>query len=141
MVRSKAQGRQRLGHELAFSLRAQPTRRQVAKPRGEQIIADCEGVIDIAAVMFNVNGRELRYPGRAAPAVSRVRQIAMYVAHVALGYSMREVGDGFSRDRTTVLHACHSVEDLRDDADFDMMVTAMERVVRAAFQLPQAGHE
>lgn len=140
-MRTEAIGRRRLGHELASNLRAQPARGRPAAPRGEQIVADCEGVIDIAAVMFNVNGRELRYPGRASPSVSRVRQIAMYVAHVALGYSMREVGDGFARDRTTVLHACHSVEDLRDDADFDAMVTAMERVVRAAFQLPQPGQD
>jgi chromosomal replication initiation ATPase DnaA len=57
----------------------------------------------------------------------------MYVAHVALGLSMRDVGQGFGRDRTTVLHACHLIEDLRDDAEFDGMVATMERIVTVAF--------
>lgn len=134
-VRSAALGQERLERELAAGLGTQGRIRPVSPVRSEQIVEDCEGIIDVAAVMFNVNGRELRHPGRASSAVCRVRQIAMYVAHVALGYSMREVGDGFGRDRTTVLYACHQVEDLRDDAEFDAMVAAMERVVRAAFRV------
>jgi chromosomal replication initiation ATPase DnaA len=113
-------------------------RRSIVRLRREQVINDCQCVIDIAATMFNVNGRELRQPVRSASPICRVRQMAMYVAHVTLGYSMREVGDGFGRDRTTVLHACHQIEDLRDDAEFDAMVAAMERVVRAASRLTGA---
>jgi chromosomal replication initiation ATPase DnaA len=92
-------------------------------------------MLDIASALFSVSGKELRRPGRTGMGVSRVRQIAMYVAHVGLGLSMSEVGRGFGRDRTTVLHACHLVEDLRDDADFDRMVTITERVARAAFRM------
>lgn len=94
----------------------------------------CECMIDIAAAMFNVCGKELRRPGRTTTGVARVRQIAMYVAHVALGLSMREVGRGFGRDRTTVLYACHLVEDLRDDEDFDRIVGMTERVAVAALR-------
>ena len=46
----------------------------------------------------------------------------MYVTHVTLRINMSDVGRGFGRDRTTVVHACHLVEDLRDDEDFDRMV-------------------
>ncbi|MCL4785146.1 MAG: hypothetical protein KJZ70_19130, partial [Bryobacterales bacterium] len=67
----------------------------------ERVLAACEGVIDIAAILFNVSGKELRSPGRSTLAVSRVRQIAMYAAHVRLGFTMGEVGLGFGRDRTT----------------------------------------
>ena len=95
--------------------------------------AVCDGVIDIAAALFNVSGRELRHPGRSGLGVARVRQIAMYVTHVSLGLSMRDVGQGFGRDRTTVLHACHLIEDMRDDAEFDGIVAMAERVVRAVF--------
>jgi chromosomal replication initiation ATPase DnaA len=66
--------------------------------------------------------------------VSRVRQIAMYVAHVVLGLSMRDVGKGFGRERTTVLHACHLIEDLRDDPDFDRFVAVTERIASVAFR-------
>lgn len=96
-------------------------------------MAACEGVIDIAAALFNVSGKDLRGPGRSTLAVSRVRQIAMYVAHVTLRFTMGDVGQGFGRDRTTVLHACHQIEDLREDAEFDDIVARVEQVVAAAF--------
>jgi len=101
--------------------------------RTGRIVAVCDAVIDIAAALFNVSGREMRHPGRSPLAVARVRQIAMYVTHVTLRMSMRDVGEGFGRDRTTVLYACHQVEDMRDDEDFDQIVLLLERVVRAAF--------
>jgi hypothetical protein len=31
------------------------------------------------------------------------------------------------------MHACHLVEDMRDDVDFDAIVTAFERIVNSAF--------
>jgi hypothetical protein len=94
----------------------------------------CDCLIDIAAALFNVSGRELRRPGRSTLDVTRVRQIAMYVGHVVLRLSMSDVGRGFGRDRTTVLYACHLVEDMRDDADFDRIVAIMERVAGVAFR-------
>lgn len=99
----------------------------------EQAIALCEGVIDVSAALSGVSSKEMRLTGWTRMAVARVRQIAMYVTHVALGLPMAEVGKGFRRDRTTVLHACHLVEDLRDDRDFDAIVATLERVSLAAF--------
>ncbi|EHK53588.1 chromosomal replication initiator, DnaA-like protein [Mesorhizobium alhagi CCNWXJ12-2] len=94
----------------------------------------CEGMIDIVAALFNVSGKELRRSGRADQSITRVRQIAMYVSHVVLRLSMNEVGHGFGRDRTTVLYACHLIEDMRDDEDFDCLVARAERVALAAFR-------
>ena len=81
--------------------------------------------------------RELADRLQRSPGVARVRQIAMYVAHVVLEISMREVGEGFGRDRTTVLHACHQIEDLRDDEEFDAIVATFERVAKVAFGQPE----
>ncbi|RST83865.1 chromosomal replication initiator DnaA [Aquibium carbonis] len=105
----------------------------VARPP-ERVVFVCDCMIDICSALFNVSGRELRASGRATTSVSRVRQIAMYVTHVIMGLSMSEVGRGFGRDRTTVLHACHLVEDMRDDADFDAIVAMTERVAGAALR-------
>lgn len=66
-----------------------------------------------------------------------VRQISMYVCHVALGIPQAEIGQAFGRDRTTVGHACHVVEDRRDDAAFDDLVSALERMVSAVFGLSE----
>ena len=108
--------------ECAFGLRA------------ERAMEICESMIDICAALFNVPSKELRQTGRTTNGVARVRQIAMYVTHVSLRVSMQEVGRGFFRDRTTVRHACHLVEDMRDDEDFDRVVLMTERVARAAFR-------
>lgn len=51
----------------------------------------------------------------------------MYVAHVAWGLTMTEVGTLFGRDRTTVHHAVRLVEDLRDDQQMDRMIDGIER--------------
>lgn len=100
----------------------------------ERVVFVCDCMIDICSALFNVSGRELRASGRAPTSVCRVRQIAMYVTHVVMGLSMSDVGRGFGRDRTTVLHACHLVEDMRDDADFDAIVAMTERVAGAALR-------
>lgn len=103
--------------------------------RKEEVALElCESMIDIAATLFNVSSKEMRRPGRAPLPVARVRQVAMYVAHVALGLTMGEVGRGFGRDRTTVLHACQVVEDLRDDAEFDRIVASTERIAAIALR-------
>ena len=101
--------------------------------REERTFELCEGMIDIAAALFNVSGKDIRRPGRCDSAVTRARQIALYVAHVALGLSMRDIAPAFNRDRTTVVYACHMIEDMRDDRDFDRVIVMVERVALAAF--------
>ena len=60
--------------------------------------------------------------------LSQSRQIAMYVCHVALQFSLSEVGQAFNRDRTTVAYACRVIEDRRDDRAFDEFVASIERL-------------
>lgn len=94
----------------------------------------CDDLIDLLSVFFNVSGRQLRSPSRTATPVARVRQIGMYVAHVSLGLRMSWVGTGFGRNKSTVVHACHTVEDMRDDEDFDAIVARVERLAAIAFR-------
>lgn len=100
--------------------------------REDRTIELCEAMIDIAAALFNVPSKAIREPGRSPLGVSRVRQVAMYVAHVVLRLNMSVIGKAFGRDRTTVLYACQLIEDLRDDPDFDRIITMTERVALAA---------
>lgn len=103
------------------------------KTREEEVIAICDAMMDILAACFSVSTCDLRSQDRAIAPVARVRQIGMYVCHVALGMTMSEVAKGFARDRTTIVHACHLIEDLRDDMDFDRICSTVERIARAAF--------
>lgn len=122
---------------LCLSIEASPVGsdfQPVPKLRDEVVMDICECLIDMASALFSLPSKELRGAGRSTLPVSRVRQIAMYVAHVVLRLTMADVGRGFGRDRTTVLHACQLVEDLRDDAEFDRVVSMFERVASAAFR-------
>jgi chromosomal replication initiation ATPase DnaA len=87
-------------------------------------------VIEYAVgVVFEVEVRELRSPTRGTADAAFARQVAMYLAHVACGLSFSEIGRVFARDRTTVSHACHVVEDSRDNPRTDRTLDLMEAVV------------
>jgi chromosomal replication initiation ATPase DnaA len=101
-------------------------------PRG-QMVEVCDAFIDILAAFFGVPGHELRSGDRCRREVARVRQIGMYVAHTLFGMTMTEVAQGFGRDRSTVMHACHLIEDAREDKDFEKILVAFERLASATF--------
>lgn len=94
---------------------------QGAWPPVEAIVAAVQGVaVD-----------ELKAPGRRSARVAFARQCAMYLAHVVLGASYTEIGRRFSRDRTTVAHACRVIEERRENAAFDRLLTSIEDSIRA----------
>ena len=79
--------------------------------------------------VFMVASTDLWGGTRGRPRVAFARQVAMYLAHVACGLTLTEVGQVFSRDRTTVAHACCLVEDLRDEPAFDRSLELLEGVL------------
>lgn len=107
--------------------------------RYEQSLDLCEGLIELLSVFFNVSSRQLRSERRTPSPVCRVRQIGMYVAHVTFGMKMDWVAEGFRRDRTTVIHACHAIEDLRDDEEFDILVARTEKLAMIALPVECGG--
>jgi chromosomal replication initiation ATPase DnaA len=81
--------------------------------------------------VFKVASAELWSGTRGAPRAAFARQVAMYLAHVACGLTLTEVGLVFDRDRTTVAHACGLIEDLRDDPLLDRSLELLEAVMRS----------
>jgi len=55
----------------------------------------------------------------------------MYLTHVVFEMSLARVADAFGRDRTTAAHACHLIEDGRDDPAFDAL---MDRITEATIE-------
>ncbi|MEM7328214.1 MAG: helix-turn-helix domain-containing protein [Pseudomonadota bacterium] len=68
-------------------------------------------------------------PERGSRELVRARQIAMYLSHVGMGMSLSRVAAVFERDRSTVAHACHRIEEMRDESAFDVWMDALERGV------------
>jgi len=92
-------------------------------------------IIQAVASAFGICEMELRASTRRGAPAAYARQVAMYLAHVACGYSLTEVGLLFHRDRTTAAHACRKIEDCRDDPDLDFSLDCLESAVRGwAFQ-------
>lgn len=78
------------------------------------------------AVAWDVEAQALKAPTRGEQDVAFARQVAMYVAHVAMGISLNQVAQNFGRDRTTARHACRVVEDRRDEPAFDERMRGVE---------------
>ena len=112
------------------SERFQDTRERIGQRHGAR--AALRQVIDPAvALVFEVDQSELGAATRRSPRAAFARQVAMYLTHVVCGLSMTEVGALFSRDRTTVAHACEVVEDRRDDPELDSRVERLECAIAA----------
>ena len=83
-------------------------------------------VTHLVAVATDVPPRDIvAVKGSTARGV-RARQIAIYLAHVSFHWPLARVAFAFGRDRTTCAHACHRIEDLRDDPVFDARLLAVE---------------
>jgi hypothetical protein len=75
---------------------------------------------------------EIVRPGRGSAPAALARHIAMYLCHVAFEQSLSRVAIAFGRDRSTVAHACHAIEDRREEPSFDAWMAAMEHMLRGA---------
>lgn len=105
----------------------------VARPSSLPIRNICRIVGHMTGEMVSLVGARVQMRRDRRRTLCHVRQIAMYVCHVALQIPLHEIGHAFGRDRTTVGHACHVVEDRRDDPAYDEFVGAVERIVTSVF--------
>jgi hypothetical protein len=90
----------------------------------------CHWVAFCVARDFSLELSDLFRPTRGAPRVAFARQVAMYLAHVGFELSFATISRVFDRDPTTVSHACHIVEDSRDDIWLDCRLEALELCCR-----------
>jgi hypothetical protein len=82
---------------------------------------------------FGLEMAALFAPTRGAPRAAFARQVAMYLAHIGFELSFGTISRVFDRDRTTVSHACHVVEDGRDDIWLDCRLEALELFCRSGW--------
>lgn len=85
----------------------------------------------LVALVFGVAPQDLAAPTRQQAPVSFARQVAMYLTHVVFGVSLTRVGAAFGRDRSTAAHACHVIEEAREDYYVDEVVARIDAALRA----------
>jgi len=84
----------------------------------------------VTSFALNVEVDHILGDPRGSAEVAFARQVAMYLCHVAFELSLGRVAWAFGRDRSTVAHACHTIEDRRDEAAFEHWICALEMVLR-----------
>lgn len=99
--------------------------------RRASAVVSCRVSKTVAATAFGVTRTPLSGLGPQNREAVLARQVAMYLSHVCFGVAMTDIAKVFRRDRTTVTHACHTVEDRRDDHLFDGMLDRMEAAALA----------
>ncbi len=89
-------------------------------------------ITSLVALATDMPAREIAGPTRRNHAATRARQVAIYLAHVALSWSLGRAALAFGRDRTTASTAVRTVEDMRDDPGMDARIAELELCVRHA---------
>lgn len=92
-----------------------------------------------ARLVKSVVAFAMQVPLAALDAVTRgdaqaalARQVAMYLTHVTFSLSLARTARAFFRDRSTVSHACHRIEDKRESERFDIWIAGLEEMLGAA---------
>lgn len=75
---------------------------------------------------------------RREPVVRQARRTAMYLTHVAYGWSLERVGHAFGRNRVTVGAACRRVEDERDLPDIDSRIERLTEALQVMLDAAEA---
>ena len=95
----------------------------------EEQIADCARATlasSVAAFALGQDADLANRQERGSRETIAVRRLAMYLTYTAFGMSLARCAVAFSRDRSTVAHACQIIEDRRDEDGFDAWVDGLE---------------
>ncbi|HZX86300.1 MAG TPA: helix-turn-helix domain-containing protein [Reyranella sp.] len=103
-----------------------------ASPQSDAPFESCSIAARLAAKAAGVPLDEVLHAQRGCRDSAAARALAMYLAHVGLGVSMRRVALGFNRHRSTVAYACRRIEERREVAGWDRWVDALEDDARCA---------
>ncbi len=117
----------------------EPVRRTLSvetRPYAEVVCELCEQTV---ALTLEVPLKQMRARTRMTQDVALARQIAMYLASTMFDLQAVDIAPYFKRDRTTVGHACRTVEDKRESLSFDTTLCQLETILELAVEAIEAG--
>jgi len=83
----------------------------------------------VASYGLDIPQEEILTAPRGRAETAFARQVAMYLCHGGFQMSLARVAVAFGRDRSTVAHACHAIEDRREEPQFDLWIGALEALL------------
>lgn len=105
------------------------------RPPERRVFRVGEDVLLVQMAVAEVTGvglTDLASGKRGGAQAAFARQTAMYLCHLVFRMSARRVAEAFGRDRTTVRHALHRIEELREDRELDRVLNWLEAMLRRA---------
>ena len=93
-------------------------------------ISEAEAIIDKVRNYYELSERAVKGPGRQKTFV-KARFISMYILRATTTFTLKEIGEIFDRDHTTVIHALQVVNDvigLHYDTDFKDDLKEIEKI-------------
>jgi len=92
-------------------------------------------VNQMVASVFELTADKLLHNDRGHSKTTRARQIAIYLMHTCLSFSLTEIAKFYHKDRTTISYSCRVVEDLRDTPAFDERLQELEQTIQTVLFL------
>jgi chromosomal replication initiation ATPase DnaA len=93
----------------------------------------------LVGLAMGISSAEILSPCRGSMRAAFARQLSMYLLHTSLSLPYGEIARICGRDRTTVSHACRTIEDARDDWRQDRLIQDLEEMLLAVDPLLGAG--
>jgi chromosomal replication initiation ATPase DnaA len=93
-------------------------------------------VMQLVAVRLGVPSETIRRTSRLPIPALRARRVAMYLAHVALGWQLERVGHAFGVNRQTASNAATRIEDAREHEALNQLLEELEDAIHAVVDAP-----
>ncbi|MGQ0533155.1 MAG: helix-turn-helix domain-containing protein [Caulobacteraceae bacterium] len=94
--------------------------------------AAAELAASVASFALGVPELAILDTARGGTQTAFARQVAMYLCHTGFQLSLARIAAAFGRDRSTVAHACHVIEDRREEPQFELWIAGLEAMMHAA---------
>ena len=93
-------------------------------------------VQQIVALRLGTPMETLTRKARLSQSALRARRVSLYLAHVALGWSLERVGHAFGINRQTVGTACTRIEEARDEPHLNDLLDQLAGTIQALCETP-----
>jgi len=89
-------------------------------------------IVAAVTLEFGTPYMDVKSKTRGSNEICFARQLSMYLMNVIYGISLSRIGRAFNRDRSTASHACHVMEDYREDPQLDHKISRLEQFLSAS---------
>ena len=93
--------------------------------------------VHLVAVRTGALPSQMMGKGRMNPRMARPRWLAMYLSHIAFGWTLERVSHVFGVNRASVGAACRWVEDERERRSIDDLMNDLEGCIQGLYQSPR----